>query len=98
MTKAGRLDVFFLTALVLLWLGNPIHLHSQTSNATILGTVTDSSGGAIANAAVQVTNSGTGASRTVTADVQGRYNVPDLQIGSYEVQASAAGFQKVVRT
>jgi len=53
-------------------------LHAQGTTATILGTVTDTSGAAIAGAAVEVKNTGTGLSQNVTTDPQGRYRVPDL--------------------
>lgn len=35
--------------------------------------------------------------RSVSTDSQGRYLVPHLPIGEYEVAASQAGFQAVVR-
>ena len=72
------------------------HLNAQVATATILGTVTDSSGAAIADATVQVRNVGTGLTQTATSDAQGRFNVPDLGIGDYEVQAAKMGFSTVV--
>ena len=71
-------------------------LDAQASNATIGGTVTDSSGATIAGAAIQVRNVGTGIAQSATSDQQGRYRVPDLVIGEYEVQATNPGFQTVV--
>jgi hypothetical protein len=71
-------------------------LLAQGSTASVLGTVTDSSGAVIANASVQVKNLGTGRVQTVPSDGQGRYVVADLPIGVYEAQASAEGFQTVV--
>src|SRR5579864_4579082 len=73
-------------------------LGAQESTATIVGTVTDSSGAAIPGAPVEVKNTGTGVVRTTTTDSQGRYRVSDLIIGSYGVQASNMGFQTVNRT
>jgi hypothetical protein len=70
-------------------------LHAQGTTATILGTVTDTSGAAIAGAAVEVKNTGTGLSQNVTTDPQGRYRVPDLGVGDYEVKASQSGFSTV---
>ncbi len=72
-------------------------VHAQVSTASILGTVTDSSGAAITEAVVQVKNLGTGVTISVNSDAQGRYNVPSLNIGDYEVTASKTGFQTVVR-
>jgi hypothetical protein len=69
-------------------------LSGQT--ATISGTVTDMSGAAAPTATVSVKNVGTGAAQSVSSDTLGRYNVPDLPIGEYDVQASKAGFQTVI--
>ncbi len=71
-------------------------LNAQAT-ATIVGTVTDSSGAAVPGAAVQVKNSGTGATQTATSDTQGRYIVPELIIGTYDVSASKMGFSTVNR-
>jgi hypothetical protein len=73
-------------------------LNAQGStNASVLGTVTDSSGAVIPNASVQVKNVATGQGRQAPADAQGRYTIADLPIGNYEAQASAQGFQTEVR-
>jgi hypothetical protein len=53
------------------------------------------SGAAVPDATVQVKNTGTGAVRTVTSNAQGRYQVSELAVGSYDAQASKAGFQTV---
>jgi hypothetical protein len=83
--------------LLLAFLALPKLVNGQGANATLLGTVTDASGAVVPNASVQVTNVATGVRQTVTTDSQGRYTVVDLIVGGYEVQASAAGFQTVVR-
>src|SRR5579862_8265959 len=86
-----------LFGLLLAVLAVPNLLHGQGANATLLGTVTDVSGAVVPGASVQVTNVDTGVRQVVTTDSQGRYTVVDLIVGNYEVQASAAGFQTVVR-
>ena len=75
----------------------PNRLAAQGTTATILGIVTDSSHGAIAEAAITVKNVGTGITVSATTDAQGRYTVPDLEIGDYEVQVSKAGFTAMIR-
>jgi len=80
----------------LVLLMNGVRVQAQAT-ASIVGTVTDSSGAAITEAAVQVRNVGTGVTQAAVSDEQGRYRVPDLQIGDYEAQAAKAGFQTVVR-
>src|ERR1700684_1706832 len=83
--------------LLLALLALPHLVYGQGANATLLGTVTDASGAVVPGASVQVTNVDTGVRQTVTTDSQGRYTVVDLLVGNYEVQASAPGFQTVVR-
>src|SRR5262252_2464102 len=73
------------------------HLHAQGATASISGTVLDPTGAAIPGASITVRNLGTTFTRTVISDDQGRYVAPELPIGEYEVQASLAGFQTVVR-
>jgi hypothetical protein len=72
-------------------------LAAQGTTATILGTVTDSTGAAIPGAAIQVKNVGTGLTQSTQSDPQGRYRVPDLAVGDYEVQSSKQGFATVLR-
>ena len=51
----------------------------------------------VAGATVTVRNVGTGIAQTIMSNAQGRYRVPELQIGEYEVQGAQTGFQTVVR-
>src|SRR6516225_2961193 len=71
---------------------------AQVTNGTILGVVQDSSGAVIPGVSVTVKNLNTGITRTATTDEGGRYTVPDLPLGSYEVEGQLAGFQTEVRT
>src|SRR5258705_4648242 len=84
-----------LAATVLL-LGSAVN--AQTFRGAILGTVTDSSGAAIAGAAVAVKNVNTGLSRTVSTSEDGTYSVPELPIGTYTVTVEKAGFKQGVVT
>jgi hypothetical protein len=69
---------------------------AQVETATISGTATDSSGAALVGATVQAKNVGTNVTQSTLSDAAGRYRIPDLPIGGYEVQASISGFQTVV--
>src|SRR5262245_42220457 len=82
----------FASLLVLL----PAGVNAQGTNGVISGTVTDPSGAALPGATVQVKNVGTGVVRTVITNEVGRYRVPDLLVGQYEVRATLTGFQTVV--
>lgn len=66
-------------------------------SGSIEGTVQDSSGAAIPNVMVTVTNVETGTARTVTTDERGYYQVLSLQVGQYQVSAEAQGFKKALR-
>ena len=73
-------------------------VNAQGNSASISGTVSDSSGAAIPKAAVQVKNLGTGQVQQTPADARASYTVPDIPgYGDYKAQASAQGFQTVVR-
>ena len=69
---------------------------AQTFRGTILGTVTDSSGAAVAGASVTVKNTGTGLTRAVTTDEDGAYSVPELPIGTYTISVEKTGFKGAV--
>ena len=69
---------------------------AQTTNASIYGSVTDATGGAVAKAAITATNTRTGVEvRTVSNDA-GVYIFPALQPGDYRVTAELTGFRKAV--
>ncbi|MEE8350067.1 MAG: carboxypeptidase regulatory-like domain-containing protein, partial [Acidobacteriota bacterium] len=70
---------------------------AQETTAIISGTVTDESGGIIPGVSVEATNVDTGITRTVTTGDEGRYQLANLSVGNYEVQASLPGFQTGVR-
>ncbi len=61
--------------------------------ATIVGTVTDPSGAVVPNVAVSITNTDTGLNRVFPTNDVGQYVAPDLQIGHYNIKATAAGFK-----
>jgi len=66
--------------------------------ASISGTITDLTGGALPGASVTVKNLETGAVRTIAADEAGRYIASSLEVGLYEVRAEKEGFSAEVRT
>ncbi len=59
---------------------------AQSNKGEIKGTVRDQSGAIVQNAQVTVTNSGTGAARTVSTGDDGTYYVPLLDPGIYRVE------------
>jgi Carboxypeptidase regulatory-like domain len=81
---------------IVLFLTTAGRVSAQAQTATITGTATDPSGAALAGAKIVVTNSETNVSQSTVTGVQGRYSVPDLNVGTYTVEASQAGFQTAV--
>ncbi len=90
--------IFACALIVVLVIGGAgaIRLAGQAATASIQGTVNDQSGAAVPGAEVQVKNTGTGATQTITSNATGRYNVADLPVGSYDIQATKMGFSTVV--
>src|SRR5262245_40348803 len=70
----------------------------QVTSGSIGGLVNDDSGAAVPGATVTVTSLETGATRAVTSDNEGRYRIPALQVGRYEVKAELEGFETVLRS
>jgi hypothetical protein len=71
----------------------PAALLAQSTFGTILGTVTDSTGAAVPQAKIMITNQGENVSRATLTDLQGNYEAPNLKAGVYTVTAEAAGFK-----
>jgi carboxypeptidase family protein/TonB-dependent receptor-like protein len=71
--------------------------NAQITTGTISGAVKDATGAVLPGATVTVVNEETGSSRTLQSDAAGRYIAPSLNPAHYQVTATAAGFQKLVR-
>jgi hypothetical protein len=67
---------------------------AQAVNGTLLGTVTDPTGAAVANAKVIVTETGTAVKHDSQTNTSGNYTFPDLPPGHYTVTVDSAGFKK----
>lgn len=66
---------------------------AQVTTADIVGTVTDNSGAAIANARVTVRNLDTALTRTIETTGSGDYGFTLLPIGNYALTVEASGFK-----
>ncbi|MBI1897989.1 MAG: carboxypeptidase regulatory-like domain-containing protein, partial [Acidobacteria bacterium] len=80
--------------LALAVLASPVAFAQITGE--IRGVVLDPSGAAIPNAKITLTSKETGATRQVTSDEEGRFALPLLPIGEYEVKAEAPAFRIAV--
>src|SRR5712692_9776339 len=73
-----------------------IAAYGQTTVAELRGSVTDSSGAAVAVPVVTVQNVDTNDVRKGTSDSQGNYIFAQLPVGRYNLTVEAPGFQKFV--
>jgi len=69
----------------------------QAVFGSIVGTVTDSSGAAVPNAKITITDVNKGVSFTTTSNESGNYEQGHLIVGTYEVKVEAPGFQAYVQ-
>ncbi|MBK9166622.1 MAG: TonB-dependent receptor [Bryobacterales bacterium] len=67
------------------------------ATAALVGTITDSTGGTIPNAAVTITNVQTGFSASRPSGADGSYVFTLLPVGEYRLDVEASGFQRYVR-
>jgi hypothetical protein len=91
MKRTQRLMVAILFAVVLTAVFG-VPANAQFDNGSLVGTVHDSSGAAMAGATVSATQAGTGIMTRTTTNNGGDYEFPDLKAGVYSVLAEASGF------
>src|SRR5258708_6630633 len=83
------------TIALMLFGSNP--MTAQSTFATVVGTVRDSSGAVLAKCVINIDNAGTSAHRSTLTDAMGDYSVPSLEPGMYKISMEAPGFQPFVR-
>jgi hypothetical protein len=87
---------------VFLWVGLLIPFlfcglaQAQFEDGSLVGTIRDSSGAAVAGAAIQVVNTATGIQNTATSNGSGDYEVLSLRVGVYKITATAPGFAAAI--
>ena len=69
---------------------------SQSTNATVSGTMLDPAGARVPNVQVMAENVNTGVVLTTTTNEAGVYVFPSVQPGQYRLTVEAAGFRKYV--
>jgi Carboxypeptidase regulatory-like domain/TonB dependent receptor len=95
--RTPKLLFLFLLFLFLLVFSFSTAVQAQIDMGRILGRVTDKSGAVIPHAKITVTNEGTGLTLTTQTALDGNYVLPDLKIGTYQVEIEAAGFASFVQ-
>src|SRR5216117_2621505 len=88
----------FATAIVVLIALPTCLVFAQSSTATILGVVKDTTGALIPGASITVKHTETGQTRTAISSESGDYNVPLLPVGAYELTTTMPGFKQQVRS
>jgi Carboxypeptidase regulatory-like domain len=76
-------------------LGSP--LYAQDPRGSLMGTVTDSTGGMLPGVTVTVTNPDTGVSQVLITDSKGVYQALYLNPGPYTITAQLQGFKKIAK-
>jgi carboxypeptidase family protein len=89
MSSVKRLPMF----LLLLLFGTAGVCGAQTFRGGIAGRAVDSTGAVLPGVTVTATNDATGVSRTTVTSTGGDFSVPDLQLGTYTIEATLQGFQ-----
>ena len=86
--------LFFALAALML----PLSVVGQSgATGTLSGLVQDPNGAAMPGVSVTVRNVATGTSRTVISNEDGRWTMPGLSVGTYQVTYEMTGFKKLVR-
>jgi hypothetical protein len=90
-----RIITLSVLAAWLLWTVRPAC--GQAVRGTLLGTVTDSTGAAVPNARVTITEVNTGIRRSTQTNESGNYVFPALDPGLYRVAVEQTGFRTAVK-
>src|SRR4051795_13332950 len=71
-------------------------VQAQSTNASIYGSVTDTSGAAAPKAGVTATQTRTRVSQSTLTNTEGVYLFPSLQPGDYQLSSELTGFRKSI--
>src|SRR5215831_7907652 len=88
----------FVTAIVVFIALPTCLVFAQTSTATILGVVRDTSGALVPGVSLTVKHTESGLTRSVVSGERGGYTVPLLPVGAYEITTTMPGFKQAVRS
>ena len=93
--RQARRSFISIVSVLLLFAG--LALHAQ-QNSEIVGTVTDQTGAAVPDATLTLTQTETGFVYNSTTNGTGAYVFAGLNVGTYNLKASAKGFETFTRT
>jgi len=81
-----------------IWLCGTAAAGAQVLYGSIVGNVTDSTGGALPGATVTITHQETRRTRETTTNAEGRYTFTAVQTGTYTVGVALQGFKAFIRS
>src|SRR5215470_4193207 len=87
-----------LALLAFLAIGLSSSAMAQLSTATLSGTITDSTGAAIPNATITLTQTDTNFVRVTKSKGDGSYHEEFLPVGPYKISVAAGGFKTLDRS
>src|SRR5260370_11974232 len=89
LTKTARCSL-------ILWLISVSHLWAQIGGGSIVGTVRDPSGAAVAGVVVESHNQDTNETQRAVTNREGYYEFPLLPAGRYRLEGEPPGFDRVL--
>ncbi len=95
MSRFVHFNRFALLTIFLVLLGQLARAQQITGSVT--GTITDPAGSAVVDAAVKLSNTGTGAVQTAATDSEGNFRFLLLPPGVYSLNVTGSGFKSVIR-
>jgi Carboxypeptidase regulatory-like domain len=73
-------------------------IQAQVLYGSVIGTITDQSDSVIPNVAITLTNKDTGVAKEGVSDSQGRYSLPNILPGRYDLKVTGKGFRTYVQS
>ena len=93
----AALPFLLVTVFTVLFLASSVLPVDAQASSRLTGKVTDPSGAVVAAANVEVKNTDTGMTRSTMTDAQGRFEVPALPVGNYEITVNKERFAQATR-
>ncbi len=95
---SAKLRVFFAAALLAIFAVSSRPAFAQVDRSAITGTVTDDAGSVVPDVRIFAIDPATGLHRDSVSTTDGRYELPELPVGNYEISFAHTGFAQVTYT